>query len=82
MKTHLHKRIHELSELFHNGDLSLTDYRELRRKELDSLQDQSMLSQSPSDKVFSGFIVKKVFAATVAAICLILITVMIAKLIL
>lgn len=82
MKTHLHKRIHELSESFHNGDLDLKDYRELRRKEFDRLNDQSKQSLSTQNNVLSSFVTKRVFSATATAICLILLTVMIAKLVL
>tara|TARA_B100000446_G_scaffold177850_1_gene191107 strand:+ start:446 stop:694 length:249 start_codon:yes stop_codon:yes gene_type:complete len=82
MKTHLHKKIHEISESFHKGDLSLADYRELRRKELDRLQEQSMPGKRPKRKLFSSFIVKRVFLATFSAICLILMTVIVAKFVL
>lgn len=82
MKSHLHKRIHDLSEAFHKGELELKEYRELRREELDALNDQSKPSVIANNNVLSGIVNKRVFSATLTAIGLIFLTVIVAKFVL
>jgi len=78
MKIFLNERISMLSETFHRGDLSLTDYREQRRKELEALNqtsDQPLKNTNGHSKV----IIKRVLVGTLVAISLIFTTVMLAK---
>jgi len=79
MKISLNRKISELNDDFHNGDLSLTDYRVKRRKELEALNDssESPTKQKPS---LSKGVVKRVVFGTCCAVALLFVTVMIAKL--
>lgn len=79
MKICMHPKIHALSESFHKGELSLTDYRSLRRKELEVLNSASQKTKSSEHKSYSSALVKRVFSTTLLAICLVVVTVMLAK---
>lgn len=78
MKIHLHTKIHALNESFHKGELSLTEYRELRRKELDILNDTSQAKHNKKHRV-SAEIIKRVLSNTLLVVGLVLVTVLIAK---
>lgn len=77
MKISINQKISALSEDFHNGDLSLTDYRVERRKALEALGRSDF---SPKQtKASSKGLIKRVFYGTCCAVLLILVTVIVAK---
>jgi len=78
MKIFLNQRISTLSDAFHKGDLSLTDYREQRRK---ALEDLNQVSEQPLRKTtgHSKVLIRRVLVGTLAVISLIFATVMLAK---
>ena len=78
MKISLNRKLSELNDDFHNGDLSLSDYRDQRRKELDALNSQP----EPAIKKKGGHskrLVRRVIVGTFCAITLLFVTVMVAK---
>jgi len=79
MKISLNRKISELNEDFHNGDLSLTDYRDQRRKELEALNSGSEPSVQQTVHLSKG-VVKRIVFGTCCAVALLFVTVMIAKL--
>jgi len=79
MKISLNRKISELNEDFHNGDLSLTDYRDQRRKEIEALNSSSDPSVQQTERLSKG-VVKRVVFGTCCAVALLFVTVMIAKL--
>jgi len=78
MKISLNRKISELNDDFHNGDLSLTDYRVQRRKELEALNSSTEPSIKQATHT-SKAVVKRVVLGTFAAISLLLLTVIVAK---
>lgn len=78
MKISLNRKIAELSEEFHNGDLSLTDYRIERRKQLEALNSSSEPQLKQTTQI-SKRMIKRVVLGTCWAVALLFVTVMIAK---
>ena len=78
MKISLNRKISELNDDFHNGDLSLSDYRDQRRKELDALNNKPEPEINKAGH-HSKQLVKRVIVGTSCAIALLFVTVMIAK---
>jgi hypothetical protein len=78
MKISLNRKISELNDEFHNGDLSLTDYRVKRRKELEALNSSSEPQLKHTTRLSKGPI-KPVVLGTCYAVALLFVTVMIAK---
>ena len=78
MKISLNRKISELNDDFHNGDLSLTDYRVQRRKELEALNSSTEPSIKQATNISKGLI-KRVVLGTCCAVVLLFVTVMIAK---
>jgi hypothetical protein len=78
MKISLNTKIVELNQEFHNGDLSLTDYRVKRRKELEALNESSEPSLKQTSYISKG-VVKRIVFGTCCAILLLFATVMLAK---
>jgi len=81
MKICLNQNIITLSEAFHNGDLSLADYRLQRRKELEALNNHSQVPLKQTSGL-SKVVIKRTVVGTFAVISLLFATVMIAKFIL
>jgi hypothetical protein len=79
MKISLNRKISELNDEVHNGDLSLSDYRDQRRKELDALNSHPEPAIKKTAR-HSKIPVQRVIVGTSCAIVLLFITVMVAKL--
>ena len=78
MKISLNKKISELNEDFHNGELSLTDYRDQRRKELEALgRHQEPAEQKKMRNTKE--VIKHTALGTMCVVGLLLLTVLIAK---
>jgi len=78
MKISLNRKISELNDDFHNGDLSLTEYRVQRRKELEDLNSSSEPPIQQTTYISKGLF-KRVLFGTFTVISLLLLTVVIAK---
>ena len=78
MKISLNRKISELNDEFHNGDLSLTDYRVKRREELEALNSSSEPTLQQTTRISKGT-VKRVVLGTCCVVALLFVTVMIAK---
>ena len=83
MKICLNQKISALSKAFHNGDISLADYRAQRRKEFEALNNHA---QAPSKHLegaraqgISKVVVQRIVLGTFSVIFLIIATVLIAK---
>ena len=78
MKISLNRKISELNEEFHNGDLSLTEYRVQRRKELEAINSSTEPPRKQTAST-SKAVLKRIVLGTCFAIVLLFVTVMIAK---
>jgi len=78
MKISLNRKISELNEAFHNGDISLTDYRFQRRKEFELINSSTEPPPKQTTHI-SKAVVKRVVLGTCLAVALLFVTVMIAK---
>ena len=83
MKISLNQRIQYLSESFHKGELTLTDYRELRREEFEHLNSDAQKHPPSRDKHresgASSVLAKKILIATLLSVALLLVTVILAR---
>lgn len=78
MKICLHPRIQMLSKSFHKGELSLADYRELRRAEFELLNSDSPHHvNKETDR--SRLPLRRVLIATLVSVALLFVTVMLAR---
>jgi hypothetical protein len=78
MKISIDKKIAELNEDFHNGDISLTDYRVQRRKELEAINKSSEPTLRQRSHISKG-VLKRIVLGTCCAVVLMFMTVMVAK---
>lgn len=78
MKICLHPRIQMLSKSFHKGELSLADYRELRRAEFEQLNSASPKNDK-RENACSSLPVKRVILVTLVSVALLFATVILAR---
>lgn len=83
MKICLNQRMQYLSKSFHKGELTLADYRELRREEFEHLNSAPQKHHSSKHAMpkmdFSSKLAKKVIVLTLLSISLLILTVILVR---